>query len=365
KLYAAVQALDNTDYSRKKSESELKQLKLKQAKHVEDTWKQKSGDSEDMAMLYIAMARSAGLLAFAVKVVSRNRAVFDQTYMDIDQLDDTLVLVGVEGKGVLVDPGEKMCPFGTVNWRHSGTGGVRQTPAGPGYVTTPQQAYNNNTTERIGDIKLDAHGAVTGALRIVMTGQEALRWRQAALRNDETELKKEFDRTLEGMLPDGVEGHIDHFLGLDDAEVALMAVVNVKGTLGTATAKRLLLPGYFFEAREKAPFVSQEKRQEAVDMNYGERVSDQITYYLPAGMAVEGTPPDVNIPWTGHAAYVSKTVSAAGQVTVARTLLRGFAQAKPEEYQDLRGFYQKVAAADQQQLVLAAAPATASAEKGN
>ena len=43
KLYAAVQALDNTDYSRKKSESEMKELKIKEAKHAEDTWAQKSG----------------------------------------------------------------------------------------------------------------------------------------------------------------------------------------------------------------------------------------------------------------------------------------------------------------------------------
>jgi hypothetical protein len=49
-------------------------------------------------------------------------------------------------------------------------------------------------------------------------------------------------------------------------------------------------------------------------------------------------------------------------VVVARTLARAFTEAKPEEYQDLRGFYQKVATADQQQLVLAAAPAAA---KGN
>ena len=33
-------------------------------------------------------------------------------------------------------------------------------------------------------------------------------------------------------------------------------------------------------------------------------------------------------------------------------LTRAFALAKPEEYQDLRAFYQKVAAADQAQLVL-------------
>jgi hypothetical protein len=49
-------------------------------------------------------------------------------------------------------------------------------------------------------------------------------------------------------------------------------------------------------------------------------------------------------------------------VVEARSLARAFTQAKPEEYQDLRGYYQKVAAADQQQLVLAAAPPAA---KGN
>jgi hypothetical protein len=38
-------------------------------------------------------------------------------------------------------------------------------------------------------------------------------------------------------------------------------------------------------------------------------------------------------------------------------LSRAFTLVKPEQYQDLRGFYQKVAAADQQQLVLTATPA--------
>ena len=51
KLYAAVQALDNTDYSREKGLRSSKQLKLKEARHAEDTWTQKSGSSEDIAML--------------------------------------------------------------------------------------------------------------------------------------------------------------------------------------------------------------------------------------------------------------------------------------------------------------------------
>ena len=53
---------------------------------------------------------------------------------------------------------------------------------------------------------------------------------------------------------------------------------------------------------------------------------------------------------------VTNTVAAPGQVTLNRSIARAFTFAKPEEYQDLRGFYQKVAAADQQQLVLTTSP---------
>jgi hypothetical protein len=59
---------------------------------------------------------------------------------------------------------------------------------------------------------------------------------------------------------------------------------------------------------------------------------------------------------------IAKSKTDPGQIVIARALSRGFTFAKPEEYQDLRGFYQKVAAADQAQLVLAKTPA---AVKGN
>jgi hypothetical protein len=42
-------------------------------------------------------------------------------------------------------------------------------------------------------------------------------------------------------------------------------------------------------------------------------------------------------------------------VTITRTLAYNFAVLDPKEYSDLHDFYQKVAAADQQQLVLARA----------
>ena len=76
---------------------------------------------------------------------------------------------------------------------------------------------------------------------------------------------------------------------------------------------------------------------------------------------MEGAPQDANIPWERSAIFATRTKVGAGQVTVARELLRGFTLAMPDQYPGLRDFYQKMAAEDQQQLVLSAPITT----KGN
>jgi hypothetical protein len=362
KLYKAVQALDNTDFSRKKNESELKQLNLKDVRRAEDTWVQKSGSRNDIALLYLAMLRAAGLTAYDMKVVDRSQRVFDSSYLRFDQLEDDIILLNSGGKLIALDPGQKMCPFQTLHWKHSGSTGVRQGATSPGLANSPFQAYTDNTTVRTGDVTLDEHGAMTGSLSIAMTGQEALRWRQTALRFDPDKVNKLFDRELESIVPTGVEAHIDRFTGLDDPDSDLVATVSLRGSLGAATSKRLLLPGFFFQTRGSHPFVNQEKRLEPVDMHYAEQTTDQFTYHLPANVTVEGAPQDAKIPWEGHAALVAKTKTEPGQITIARALWRAFTIVKPEDYFDLRDFYQKVAAADQAQLVLAKTPP---ATKGN
>ena len=361
KLYQAVQALDNTDFSRTKSKAELKELGLHEAKRAEDTWSQKSGSAEDIALLYLALLRAAGLTAYAAKVPDREDDVFDPTYMYSGQLTDTVVILSTGGKEIFLDPGQKMCPFQTLSWHNSAASGLRQSTDGRNFVTLPEDPYTANTVVRTGDVTLDEHGAVTGDFRFLMRGQQALYWRQEALRNDPDDVKKEFDKWLVQIAPEGVEAHIDHFLSLDDPNTNLMAVVKVEGTLGSATSRRLLIPGFFFATRADHPFVNQEKRLEPVDMHYADMVTDQVVYHFPAGFSIEGSPQNNKLSWPGHAALSTKSQAAAGQITTARQLARAFTFAKPEDYQQLRNFYQQVAAADQQQLVLTTSPAA----KGN
>ena len=366
KLYAAVQALDNTDYSRQKTESERQKLKLKDIKHAEDVWKQKSGWSNQIALLYLAMLRAAGLKAYGVKVVDRDDGVFDPSYMYLNQLDSMLVQTTIDGKSYTLDPGEKMCPFGAVSWKHAGVRGLGQADKEPGLAEMPHQSYRDNSTTRTGMVVLDEHGKIaSSSVQFSYAGQSALRWRQKALLVDADELKKAFDEDLAGQTPEGVEAHLDHFQGLENPEANLVAFIKVSGQVGTATAKRIVLPGHFFAVRGHRPFVDQEKRLTPVDMHYAEKVTDQISYKFPQGYAVEGTPANDSFKWENHTVYMVKSAQQPGMITLARYLARAFDQAKPEEYKDLRGFYQKVAAADQQQLVLVKASADAPAGKGN
>jgi len=136
-----------------------------------------------------------------------------------------------------------------------------------------------------------------------------------------------------------------------------LAVVPVSGTLATHTGNRLILPRLFFESRATNPFPPDENRLLPVDMRYPAQEQEQITYVLPTGFALEGSPQDTVMKWEENAAYQLKSKTAGEAITNARILARGFTLLDAKQYGQLRDFYQKVVAADQQQLVVSATAA--------
>ncbi|HEV2214676.1 MAG TPA: DUF3857 domain-containing protein [Terracidiphilus sp.] len=352
KIYAAVQALENTDFTRAKSTQEMKAAKLKAVKDAQDVWKQESGSSDEIALTFVALARAAGLTVYPMQVVNRDDALMDASYLVPSQLDDYIALVKLNGKEIAVDPGEKMCPFGLLAWKHALAGGLRETDDGTKLELSPAETFKQNTTERVADLTMDANGQLSGSVRYVLTGQEAMHWRQAALKNDPDEVKKEFNESVKPDLPDGVEAKLDHFLALDQYESNLMAVVNVKGSIGSVTGKRVFLPAQLFEARAKHPFVAEAKRTVPVDVHYPKSVVDQVTYTLPPGLTVESTVQPISLPWPNHALLRAVSKADGNKLEVVRVLVYNYTILEPMEYSDLRDFYEKVAKADSDQIVL-------------
>jgi hypothetical protein len=350
KIYAAVQKLDNTSFSRTRSEAERKKEKLKVIRKADDVWKNQSGDRDELALLFVALARAAGLKALPLQVVNRDRAIFDSRMLSTRQLDDYLVDVLIDGKDIYLDPGEKLCPYGTLHWKHTLASGLKLEDKDP--VTTPAISFKGAIIHRVADLNVDASGSVTGTVRYAMSGPDALKWRQLSLQNDQEEVKKQFKEAIQDDLPEGVQSEFDRFQALDDPAVDLVAQVKVTGTLGSITGKHFFLPALFFESRSKHPFVARDKRITPIDVHYPKIEQDDVTYHLPQGFSLESALQPANTSWPNHAMLKVVSSSSAGSAKITRSLVYNFTLLDATDYPDLHDFYQKVATADQQQLVL-------------
>jgi transglutaminase-like putative cysteine protease len=351
KLYNAVMKLENTRFTREHSNEENRVEGIKQIKSAADVWTLKRGSSDDIALLFLSLARAAGFRAYAMAVVNRDRDFFQQNYLDGDQLDDLLVIVVVDGKERTFDPGERYMSYGELHWTHAMAGGLREQDGHTVIANAPGPGYKDTVIQRLADITLAPDGTISGSVSIICTGARAAHWRQKALEGDEVALKKEFDDELQSDLPSGVILHTDHFLGLDSQDNNLMVRINVSGALGTATGKRVFLPLSLFAAGSHNPF-SSAKREEPIDLHYPYLETDQVKLRLPDGMQVESVPESGRVDLPKNAVYLS-TVKADGQtITYTRQLIMANILYEASEYNQLKSFLDDVGNKDRAQAVL-------------
>jgi Domain of Unknown Function with PDB structure (DUF3857)/Transglutaminase-like superfamily len=354
KLYDAVQALDNTAFSRQRGEAERIQLGLRRdVRGAGQVWSEKSGTRNEVATLYLALARAAGLQASAMSIADRRERIFDPGYLSLDQLAVTLVVLHINGAEVFLDPGEKFLPYGQLRWSHMLCGGLLETADGVSHsALTPANLSKDAISAHAADLIVDAQGAISGTVKIVTNGPEALRWRQLNLTADNTEVQRQLNESLPGLLPQGIVGEISNIQGLTTSAGYVSVTVKVSGRLGTVTGKRIMLPAFFFSSVAHEQFLAEERREAPIDLRYAEQVIDDVVYHLPSGYAVESAPQAVQLPWPDRAALVIKTQPAPGVVDIKHIFARAFVLLDPKEYPTLRDYYQKMAATNQQQVIL-------------
>jgi translation elongation factor EF-1beta len=351
KIYAAIQELENSDYTREHSRVEDKAEGLSQLKTTDDIWTRKRGSSDQIAELFVAMARAAGMKAYVMAVTNRDRSLFLPTYLTMYQLDDYLAIVNVDGKERFFDPGSRYCPFGHLAWKHTASGGLRQTDGGTTLVASPGESYQESVVTRVANLKMDETGSVSGTVDLAFKGAPALKWRQMSLTDDKETVEKQLKEYVEQMLPGGMEVKVLSVDKLSEYELPMAVKLDVKGPIGSPTGKRLVVPGDIFETNAKATF-AHEKRELAVWLPYCYSERDAIRINFPSTFQVESVPPDGAATMPKMAVYNLKVAPDATGVTIRRNLYLGEILYKTEEYPDLRKFYSQFEAKDQEPLVL-------------
>jgi hypothetical protein len=348
KIYAFVQKFENTDFN-SNGVPNIDSEWVPRGR-VERLLETKKGTSNQLALLYLALSRAAGLNARPVRIASRSHRLFSASYLGTDQLDSVIIGLNLDGNEIFVDPGTKMAPFATLHWAHAGAGGVAMAGNKVEIVVTPMQKNSDNLTLHVGTLTVGAQGALSGMLKVAFTGQKALELRQLGLTGGPDAVKTAVDQLLASAAPAGVNVKVDHIAYIDDPNRQLLAVVNVSGSLA-ATDGRIGLPRAFFESGETNPFPSA-SRTVPVDARYPAQEQEQITYTLAPGLSVQEKPQDDVAKYEPNAAYQLKAIANGGSLVSTRVLVRGFTLLNPKDYSGLSDFYQKVIGYDRQRIVL-------------
>jgi len=351
KLYDAVQALGNFAFTGGGAAPVEGIEARSEVRPAVEVWSAKGGGRNDIAILYLALARAAGLQADAMAIPDRRFRIFDPGYLSVSQLDTDVVILHLDGKDVFVDPGEKLLPFGQLRWSHTLCGGLAETSTGVSRaLLTPANLTRDAITAHVANFAVDPAGNVSGTVQLVMNGPGALELRQLNLTAGTTSVNQRLVETLHRLLP--LNAEIAEIKGLDTGEGYLQVTAKVSGALGSVAGKRLVLPAFPFSASASEQFASEEPRQSPVDMHYAEQVIDDVVYRLPPGYTAQGAPQAADVPWPQHAELVVKVVANGSTLDIRHTFARAFVLLDPKEYPALHDYYAKLAVNDQQQVVL-------------
>jgi hypothetical protein len=356
KIYAAVMKLDNSSYNRAHSAQEEKAQGFGPPKSTDDIWTRKRGDDDEIAELFVALARAVGMKAYVMAVTDRDRDIFVPGYMSFSQLNDLVAIVTVGGKEQYFDPGARYCPYGHLAWSHSVANGLRQVDGGSALAQTPDEPYVNSRTLRVADLKMDEHGVVSGTVKMTWTGAPALIWRTRYLLGDQTSLQRDLHDSLEKLLPAGMDVETGAITNLEDYEQPLTVAFQIKGAAGSSTGKRLLVPSDIFVANEKPTF-PHEKRETPVFFEYAQIVQDATRYTFPANLSLESSPAKEQMQLQQYAVYKVEPTATSTSITTQRMFELGTIFFKPDEYSQLRDFYNKFETKDQEPAVLKVAAA--------
>jgi hypothetical protein len=350
RLYARAQQIRNLSYERERNAEEDKKENLKPNQNVMDVLNRGYGNQVEITRLFVALARGGGFEASILKSANRGERFFDRSLLARDQLDAEIALARLNGKDFFLDPGTRFCPFGLLRWRHTSTKALKLDKRGGTFVDVPLATYQRAVVSRSAEMSLSAEGTLTGDLTVRFRGSEALERRLEALDTDDAGKRKNLEDEVKGWLPHGADAELKTAQGWDSNEDPLEARFTIAvARYGSPAGRRWLVPEYIFEPRRKDAFKPKE-RTYPVYFRFAFEEDDTVSIRVPEGFALESVSPPQNAA-IGYAGYESVSQFEGHRLLTRRTLKVNGIFFSPEQYPEVRGFFNKVQAGDEQHAV--------------
>ena len=313
------------------------------------------GDCKALTNYLGAMLRVAGVPSYPVLIrAGDSRLDLDPDFPDnvfnhvilFVPLDDAAPLG--EGDGIWLEATSQSAPFGVLGSFTEGRYGLLVSPQGGRLVRTPEPAPEAAQRTRRADVRLLSGGSATASVQATYRGARASRFRSIVsdLGPMDQQEWAEGEIGMAGLQPTAFD------LDLEREEPTWAADLSVRRFATRAGTRLLVRPAFWSEAAWSLPEVAE--RQSPVVLPVGSEV-DTVRTVPPAGFAVEGMPEPIALE-TPFARYTRETtVQPDGALRWARRLDILRSRLEPEEYDDVRRFFDAVVRADADVAVLAPA----------
>jgi hypothetical protein len=362
KIYERVQQLRNLTFERPRTPEERKAEHIQRNTNVGDVLAHGYGTFEQLTLLFVAMARSAGIDASPVMVPDRRRRFFVRDWTSQRQIDSVIAAVNLNGKDMYLEPGTRFCPYGFVRWNHTVIDALKLDRKGGAFIKAPPMSYDKSVTGRNANMTLSEDGTLKGSIVLEFKGAEALEHRLDAIDRDEAGRKKDLEDELKQWLPTGAVVKMAIAQGWEDGDSPLVARFDVEvPNYATLAGKRLLIPAFLFQSKENQAF-AHAQRKYPLYFPYPFTETDAVTIKVPSGFTPESIPTaqDAKL---GYARYQNVSNFDGIQLVSQRQLAFNGIYFDLDKYSELKSFFGKVQAGDEQQAVLHGG--NVSAQKGN
>jgi len=353
KIYARVQQTRDISYELRKTSQEKKQEGLKENSNVEDVWKNGEGSKRQINWLFLGMVRAAGIEASPVLISNRKYFFFRKERMDTRELTQTAVLVRVDGREKLLDPGAYHAPLGLLPWEETGVSALKLDGNGGAWFQTELGKSEDSQIQRKADLKLTEDGTLEGQLTLIFTGQESYARRIDEMREDDQARKKSLEDQVKAFIPVGSEVELIKQPDWTGYSPTLVAELHLKvPAWANAAGKRLLLPVGLFSNGEKHTF-DHSGRHSAIYFEYPNSGVDQLEVTIPDGWQVLSVPDPKTTNLIG-ARFNFLATRTGNTLHLKRELAINFVLMEQKFYPALRTFYHTVKSRDDEQVVLQA-----------
>jgi hypothetical protein len=351
KIYARVQRVRNTSYEVEKTAQEQKRTQERGASNAEDVWKRGYGDGDEITLLFLGLARAAGLDASAARISTREDHFFVKNIMKARDLHTYVVIVKVNGKDVYFDPGSAFTPCGMLPWPETSSPGLKLDKDGGTWIMTSMPESGDSQVERKADLKLTQEGSLEGKLKVTYSGLEAASLRVEERNQDDTTRKKVLEDQVRSAVPAAIEVELTNKPDWSGAEAKLVAEFDLKvpGWVSGA-GSHALLPVGIFGGPEKH-LCEHTTRVHPLYFHFASQKVDDVTIELPLGWKVS------NLPKPGDKdakllVYTMKADEKNGTLHLERRLKSEVLMLEPKYYPAVRSFYESVRTGDEEQIML-------------